>query len=104
MECKVSTDEAKMLLNNLMTHISTWFDYVETRTEFEISFEEYKEKLRNAKASLGEHTVREIERIVKDLNSKHEFLFHYNYIGRCTFGFKGDSISSKKPLYLPPAS
>ena len=92
MECKVSTDEAKMLLNNLMTHISTWFDYVETRTEFEISFEEYKKKLRNAKASLGEHTVMEIETIVKDLNSKHEFLFHYNYIGRCTFGFKGDSI------------
>ena len=63
-----------------MTHISTWFDYVETRSEFEISFEEYKNKVQNAKASLGEHTVMEIETIVQDLNSKHQFLFHYNYV------------------------
>ena len=34
----------------------------------------------------------EIETIVKDLNSKHQFLFYYKYVGRCTFGFKGDSI------------
>ena len=42
---------------------------------------------------LGNHAVVAIEGIVGNLLSKKQFLFHYNFVGKCTFGFKGDSIS-----------
>ena len=88
----MSAKEAFAILKQLMSHISSWFDYVESRAEYEILYTFFLKSLAASKATIGEHATIAIETIVADLNSKHKFLYHYNYIGRCTFGFKGDSV------------
>ena len=92
-ECKVSTSQSREILHRIKTLISSWFDYVETEKEYEISFSYYEKELKNYKEVLGDHAVIEIEKIVGNLVSKRKYLFHYNLVGKCTFGFKGDSIS-----------
>ena len=91
-ECKVATESARSVLAKLRIHISSWFDYVESKEEYDMSYSLYVDKVKNAKDILGEHACMAIEAIVINITSKHEYLFHYNFIGRCTFGFKGDSI------------
>ena len=76
-----------------MIHIASWFDYVESQEEFNTSYSVYLQDLDKVRDILGEHAVINIEKLVSNLLSKHEYLFHYNVFGRCTFGFKGDSIS-----------
>ena len=75
-----------------MNHISSWFDYVETRLEFDVLYNNFKKSLSKYQIVLGPHAVMSIEKIVLDLNEKHHFLFHYNFKGKTTFGFLGDSI------------
>ena len=88
----MSTSNARDLLRTIRLIISTWFYYVESEKEYEILFEHYKTSLDNSKHILGEHAVIEVEGIVANLTSKKKYLFHYNFVGKCTFGFKGDSI------------
>ena len=51
-QCTVSTDDAKDKINNLFRHISSWFGYVGTRKEFEVSYKTYLKKLKNIKRQL----------------------------------------------------
>ena len=55
-------------------------------------YKHYRKSLENSKHILGEHAIIEVEGIVSKLVSKKKYLFHYNFVGKCTFGFKGDSI------------
>ena len=75
-----------------MKHISSWFDYVETRSEYEVSHAHYLQTLNEFRTSIGDHAIMEVEKIVKNITQKEKHLIHYNFRGKCTFGFKGDSI------------
>ena len=80
-ECKVSNDEAKNHLRVLMIHISSWFDYVETRSEYELSHAHYLQTLNEFRTSIGDHAIMEVEKIVKNITQKEKHLFHYNFRG-----------------------
>ena len=44
------------------------------------------------KKEIGDHAVIAIEDLVKILDLKKKYLYHYNFMGKTTLGFKGDSI------------
>ena len=90
-QCTVSTDDAKDKINNLFRHISSWFGYVETRKEFEVSYKTYLKKIENYKETIGDHAIIAIEDIIKNILQKEKYLFHYNFIGKSTMGCKGSS-------------
>ena len=65
---------------------------LETKPEFIKSQQFFNNLLKERKHILGEHCVIAIEHLIADLISKDQFLFNYNFINKCTLGFKGDSI------------
>lgn len=73
-------------------HVQSWFNYIETKKEFEKSVKIFHDRLQKNKKTLGEHAIIEIEKLKSDLIAKSKYLFHYNFIGQTTFGFMGDSI------------
>ena len=44
------------------------------------------------KKEIGDHAVIAIEDLVKILDLKKKYLYHYNFMWKTTLGFKGDSI------------
>jgi hypothetical protein len=44
------------------------------------------------KKEIGDHAVIAVEDLVKILDLKKKYLYHYNFMGKSTLGFKGDSI------------
>ena len=83
---------AKQTLKRLQTIVSSWFVDLETKPEFIKSQQFFNNLLKERKHILGEHCVIAIEHLIADLISKDQFLFNYNFINKCTLGFKGDSI------------
>ena len=48
--------------------------------------------LRSTKKDIGEHAVIAVEDLVKILDLKKKYLYHFNFVGKTTLGFKSDSI------------
>ena len=57
-----------------------------------MSRELFSHILRSTKKDIGEHAVIAVEDSVKILDLKKKYLYHYNFVGKTTLGFKGDSI------------
>ena len=57
-----------------------------------MSRELFSHILRSTKKDIGEHAVIAVEDLVKILDLKKMYLYHYNFVGKTTLGFKGDSI------------
>ena len=89
----VATEEAKVALNYLFCHIYSWFSEIESQEEFELSHKIFFRNFKLMKETLGEHTCIQIEKLCSNLISHSTNLFHYNFKGCSTFGFKDDSIA-----------
>ena len=76
----------------MKTFITSWFITLETTKEYEISRKIFSHILQSTKKDIGDHAVIAVEDLVKILDLKKKFLYHFNFIGRSTLGFKGDSI------------
>jgi hypothetical protein len=76
----------------LKTFITSWFVTLETRFEYKLSREIFSKILRGTKKDIGEHAVIAVEELVRILDPKKRYLYHYNFVGKTTLGFKGDSI------------
>ena len=57
-----------------------------------MSRELFSHILRSTKKDIDEHAVIAVEDLVKILDLKKMYLYHYNFVGKTTLGFKGDSI------------
>ena len=73
----------------LCEFIKSWFTLVETLYEYEISRKEFHiyKNFNN-----GDHAILSIDELEKKLHNRKKYLYHYNFKGKTTFGFKGDSI------------
>ena len=91
-ESMVVTEKAVQTLSILFAFIKSWFQQIESIDEFNISLAQFNKILKINREVLGEHTSIVVERFLSNLLSKEKYLFHYNFINRCTFGFTGDSI------------
>ena len=60
--------------------------------EYQFSRELFSHILKSTKKDIGEHAVIAVEDLVKVLDLKKKYLYHYNFVGKSTLGFKGDSI------------
>ena len=81
-----------MSLGILKSFITSWFISLETSLEYKVSREQFSHILRATKKDIGEHAVIAVEDLVKILDLKKMHLYHYNFVGKTTLGFKGDSI------------
>jgi hypothetical protein len=72
--------------------IESWFILLETNEEYVLSRSIFNSILNTTKMDLGEHAVISIEDLVRVLDLKKKYLYHYNFVGKTTLGFKGDSI------------
>ena len=88
----VATVEGKKALHILYEFIKDWFVYIETKEEFEVSHKSFLKQFKYSKDEIGEHTCIIVDKLVSALVSKKSKLFHYNFKGKSTLGFKGDSI------------
>ena len=71
----------------------SWFKYVETEEEFQISYLELKQFLTNSTTIIGNLCSANIESLLTKLLSKSSNLFHYHFLNTTTFDFLGDSIT-----------
>ena len=60
--------------------------------EYQYSRKSFSHILKSTKKDIGEHAVLAVEDLVKVLDLKKKYLYHYNFVGKTTLGFKGDSI------------
>ena len=88
----VATDDAKSVLSVLFAYVKSWFQTVESKSEFELSYSSFRQTLFDNRKCLGEHTCINVEKLVSNLISKEKYLFHYNFVNHTTLGFTGDSI------------
>ena len=88
----VATIQGKKALDILYQYIKGWFVYIESKKEFDVCYASFLQRFESFKTSIGEHTCIIIDNMVSNLISKSSKLFHYNFIGKSTLGFKGDSI------------
>ena len=88
----VATVEGKEALDVLYQFIKDWFVYIESKEEFEVSHKSFLNQFKSTRDKIGEHTCIIVDKLVSTLLSKNTRLFHYNFKGKSTLGFKGDSI------------
>jgi hypothetical protein len=88
----VATTIGADCLRVLKTFIQSWFTTLESALEYDYSRRIFSIVLQKTKKDLGEHAVIAVEELVKVLDLKKEYLYHYNYVGKSTLGFKSDSI------------
>ena len=91
-ETKVSTSIGSNALHILKSFIQSWFTTLETNLEYQYSRELFSHILKSTIKDVGEHAVLAVEDLVKILDLKKKYLYHYNFVGKTTLGFKGDSI------------
>ena len=86
------SDDSKSALVLMKSWISSWFNYIESEEEFNISLTRFNSFLESKQNIIGDVASDECTKLVSNIKSKKEYLLHYFFIDVATFDFVGDSI------------
>lgn len=80
------------IIKRLTDWIKTWFHSVESRKEYNLSYQRFQKYYNLHKGILGSNCVFNIDSILNRLQTHLNAFVHYEFINVTTLGFKGDSI------------
>ena len=72
--------------------ILTWFKYIESEEEFNISYKMFVEYLNAHSNDIGDVATESVNDLLSKIIGKKEYLLHYFFLDVTTFDFVGDSI------------
>merc|ERR1712177_59248 len=82
----------KIISDNIRHWIKSWFDYVETEAEFEISKKQLSKYILSITNVVGYAFTDEISQLIHNIDTEKKKLLHYFFIDTCTFDYIGSSI------------
>ena len=82
----------KIISDNIRHWIKSWFDYVETEAEFEISKKQLTNYMLSITNVVGCAYTDQISQLIHNIDTEKKKLLHYFFIDICTFDYIGSSI------------
>ena len=86
------TTESINALNIMRSWILTWFNYTESKNEFDISIKNFRSYFKDKKDLIGNVSSFELNTLISKIVSKQKLLLNHHFVNVCTFDFLGDSI------------
>jgi hypothetical protein len=90
--CAIKSTESKSVLHILDNWIMSWFKYVESTHEFELSLKYFSIFLETKTCVIGQFCTEQIVDLKTKMIGKKEHLFHHFFLTTINFDFLGDSF------------
>ena len=90
--CAKRNTQSKPILHTLDKWIMSWFKYIESSQEFDISLKYFTIYLESIQSIIGQFCVEQIIELKTKMIGKKEFLFHHHFLTITNFDYLGDSF------------
>ena len=90
--CAIKSTQTKPILRTLDRWIMSWFKYIESSQEFDLSLKYFTKYLNSKTSIIGQFCVEQIIDLKTKMIGKKEYLFHHHFLTTTNFDFLGDSF------------